>query len=350
MRTKIIALLLTAGVLLAGCTPAASDGDTAQVTSQPASVAETQTTTTTSEPASTSAEKTQSNPSETSTSIVTSGSASSEIVWPEPATPTPIVPDEGGQAGDPPAEQPGPPADEEEPAFTPVYNWPEGGVYVFGSPGEEGTEVGYVPAGNNGGTPDDCFTVEYNVEDLALPIDTYTTTYTNWGIPPIGMGQYTKIFPAECLRQVDENTFYAVYRIKQGGYFYVHFQKMVEGPKYAPPYMEGMYVITAYEYVTKATSWSDYADIQVGDSYEEVEAIEPALSFWKWKDASRKIGFYVRYPLKDGAIKVVFDPTEDGGYVVSEIQHFPDGIEDFGEYHAGGLEVNYNILPQDFPQ
>ncbi len=350
MRTKIIALLLTAGVLLAGCTPAASDGDTAQVTSQPASVAETQTTTTTSEPASTSAEKTQSNPSETSTSIVTSGSASSEIVWPEPATPTPIVPDEGGQAGDPPAEHPGPPADEEESAFTPVYNWPEGGVYVFRTPDEYGTELGYVPVGNNSGTPDDYFTVEYNVEDLALPIGASFVTHTNLGTGFIGMEQFTEIFPAECLRQLDENTFYAVYRIKQGGYFYVHFQKMVEGLDYAPPYMEGMYVITEYQYLTEATSWSDYADIQVGDAFEEVEAIEPALSFWKWRFASRGKTFDVRWTLTDGSVHVVFDPTEDGGYVVREIQHFPDGIEDFGEYSAGGLEVNYNILPQDFPQ
>ena len=351
MRTKIITLLLTAGVLLAGCTPAASSGDTAQVASQPASTAEIQDTTiqdttTSSTPASTSTSETSSAGSEASTSIVTSGSTSRPAVsWPEPPTPTPIVPDDDGQAGDPPAEQPGPPVSE-EPTPEPEPNWEVEHVYWF--PDDNPYEESFTPSPNNAGTPDDYITVEYHATDLLFSFNSRQTFYV--GDRPLGIGTVNHAYPIECLRQLDENTYYAVYKAKEGGYIYVHFQKMLEEPSWDENYYNGIYAVTSVIYVREPLDYADFSEIKIGDSITDIEAIDPASCAWITMWSKMYDGMGIRQTLTDGAIFIEALKDDNGDFTVSKIRYFPDGIEDFSERLDTGLEINHNILPQDFPQ
>ena len=345
MRTNIIALLLIVSVLLAGCTPAASDGDTAQVTSQPASVAETQGTVTTSVPASTSAEEPQSNPSETSTSIVTSGTSSESVLsWPEPPAPTPIVPDDDGQAGDPPAEQPGPPVSEEP---TPELNWAVQHEYWF--PQENPYEDSYTPAPNNTGVPDDYISVEYNIADLLFSFDARSLLYI--GYLPLGIGTVNHAYPIECLRQIDENTYYAVYRAQQGGYLYVHFERVLEEPVWDETYYNGIFAVTGVSYARETHSYADFADIKIGDPVSKVEAVDSSvLAYYTLHNNMHNNTIPINLTLTDGYLFIECAKNENNEYTVSQIRYYPDGIEDVTDIDAKSLKWNYNILPQDFPQ
>ena len=344
MRTKIIALMLTAGVLLAGCTPAASDGDTAQVTSQTVTVTEAQGTTTTSEPTSTTLEETQSTTPETSASVVTSGTSSESVLsWPEPPAPTPVVPDDDGQAGDPPAEQPGLPVSE-EPTSDP--SWEVEHAYWF--PDDNPYEDSYTPAPNNAGVPDDYITVEYHATDLLFSFDARETFYI--GDRPLGIGTVNHAYPIECLRQLDENTYYAVYKAKEGGYIYVHFQKMLEEPSWDEHFYDGIYAVTSVIYVRKPLAYADFAGVEIGDSITDMEAIDPASYAWITMWSKMYDGMGIRQTLTDGAIFIEALKDDNGDFTVSKIRYFPDGIEDFSERLDTGLEINHNILPQDFPQ
>lgn len=165
----------------------------------------------------------------------------------------------------------------------------------------------------------------------------------------MGIGTVNHAYPIECLRQLDENTYYAVYKAKQGGYVYVHFQKMLEEPSWNENYYNGIYAMTSVTYVRKPHAYADFAGIEIGDSITEVEAVDDAASPWIRKYGNID-GVLFRQTLTDGAIFIDASKDENGDCQVSDIRYFPDGIEDFGERHESGLEVNHNILPQDFPQ
>lgn len=353
MRTKIIALLLIVSVLLAGCTPAASSGDTAQVASQPVTTAETQGTTTTSATASTSISETSSAESETSTSIVTSGASSASVFsWPEPPAPTPVLPDDDGQAGDPPAEQPGPPVSE-EPAqelsweVTHAYYFPLEPPYEMLNPYEDS----YTPTPNNAGTPEDYITGEYNAADLLFSFDGWQSVHVadRGETPPLGIGTVNHAYPIECLRQLDENTYYAVYKAQQGGYVYVHFQKMLEEPSWYEQYYHGIYAMTSITYVREPHAYADFSGIKIGDPVTKLETVDTSASAWI-KRHTKLRAIHFRQVLTDGAIFIIAAADENGEYKISDIRYFPDGIEDFSKWHERGLEINHNILPQDFPQ
>ncbi len=349
MHKKIAAVVLAAGVLLglSGCTPAAGNGedtaspDTTTSLTDQAAVEESAETESVSEVAP--GDSSETAPEETDTTY-----EDNTYVPAPPPTPTPIQP-ETPPADEPAGEEPGD-GQPEQPQEPKGYYWPENPFFfAYDDP-----EVA-PPAPNNAGTPEDYITVEYNVSDLAISVQPYGGWCVNVaGREPITIGQFNRAYPIECLRQVDEDTFYAVYKVEQGGYFYVHFQRMYKEPHWANQYEDGYYngaiAMTGYSYVTEKRSSTDYAGIKIGDTINKVAEVDKAADFWKFLYAKDEY-IEIRQYVTDGMQLIVLDVNDQGEFCVSHLSFYPGSIRDYEKdfNDPDGLIINTSILEQDFP-
>ncbi len=77
----------------------------------------------------------------------------------------------------------------------------------------------------------DVLTDEYAIEDLADFFGRASTNEVYSGSKPLGVriAAANEKFPIECLRQTDRGTLYSVYKVKEGGFYYVFWIKITDG-------------------------------------------------------------------------------------------------------------------------
>lgn len=94
-------------------------------------------------------------------------------------------------------------------------------------------------------------------------------------------------------------------------------------------------------YVKKSLEQSDFQDLRLGDTIEDVEKIDPVAGVVKK---------YTTFPwtvhlLRDGIIKITYTINDNGIYIISEIQR-----DDNFELNLDNVVHDYTILPQDYIQ
>lgn len=256
-----------------------------------------------------------------------------------PPAPTPIV------DVDEPAQMPGEPAKKPEPFRKASVD--ECYIFTFYSPGRQSPEP------NNAGIPDDYITVEYDAGVLLGSVE-LADPVRYVGTDPVTIEQFNYAFPIECLRQIDENTYYAVYRLRQGGYFYVHFQKMYAEPTWDKQLYNGCIAMTAYSYVAEKHTSADFVSIQTGDLFSKMEEVDGSACLWIYAQLIDRLDSCLI--LEDGVIRIYATKNEQGEYIIREKQFYEGGKIDYGSipplsmYYEAGLIINQNILPKDFPQ
>ena len=329
MCKKTAAVLLGAILLLclAGCTPAAGNGEdtaspdtTTSITDQ-AAVEESAETESVSEIAP--GDSSETAPEETDTTY--------EETTYDPASPTtPIQPET------PPGQESNP-SQAEEPADT--HGW--GVTRKLDTMGLR-EDPNYTPPYTEGGTPEDFITTEYDALDLVSnfqSLGTFSQSANNlWPANVIdGM------FPFECVRKTDDTHFYVVYKIRQGGYYYMFFETF-------PDALEGGYpshILTNVSYVYKKLSYADLEGvIKPGMSIAAAEAIDP--SFDCFALAHIKGSVFRRMILTDGMLMTAYERTENGDFELTSAVFHTDFKEDFTD-HVDGLIHNYRILESDYP-
>ena len=162
--------------------------------------------------------------------------------------------------------------------------------------------------------------------------------------------QVNSLYPMEYARQKDETHFYVVYKIKQGGYYYMFFEYLdMPGLPSSPTY-----VLTNVTYIQNALSYADYADVLAeGTPYSELEKLDPAWSYYRWYNENWGNPDYrvvvTRQLLRDGMLYVDSQPDETGVYRITGAEFYSDYQEPFaGE--GDFTDMNYQIFPEDYPR
>ncbi len=332
MRKKIAVVLLGAILLLglAGCTPAAGNGEdtaspdtTTSLTDQAAVEGSAETDSV--------SEIVSGDSSETAPEETDATDATYEETTYDPAPPpTPIQPET-------PQEQESDPGQAEEPADT--DGW--GVERKLDTMGLE-EDPNYTPPYTEGGTPEDFITTEYDALNFVSnfqSLGTFSQSANNlWPANIIDA-----MFPFECVRKTDDTHFYVVYKIRQGGYYYMFFETF-------PKSLEGEYpshILTNVSYVYKKLSYADLEDvIKPGMSIAAAEAIDP--SFDCFALAHVKGSVFRRMILTDGMLMTAHERTENGDFELTSAVFHTDFKEDFTD-HVDGLIHNYRILESDYP-
>lgn len=133
-------------------------------------------------------------------------------------------------------------------------------------------------------------------------------------------------YPIECLRDMGNGKKYVVYSSKDGGLFYLFFRNEIH--------------LSHSAYVSDVKSKKDFDSIQLGDTFEQVAAIDPDAQ--KWVECP-----YSVHLLEDGILQYTY---QDG--VVTKIDYSPDFV--YKETFDTGteeivVEYDYSILAQDYP-
>ncbi|MBQ4119813.1 MAG: hypothetical protein IJD45_05435 [Clostridia bacterium] len=137
-------------------------------------------------------------------------------------------------------------------------------------------------------------------------------------------------FKIECLRKLDEENYYCIYKTKENGFFYCFFSKVGS---------EFMIYNSCYskETLTKA----DFKNLKLGDSIESVTKIDSAfLAIYNFYTKKEYPLPYSLHLLKDGLLIIEYENNN-----IKKI----DFNADF-TYSKNVIKYNYKILKDDYPQ
>ena len=165
-------------------------------------------------------------------------------------------------------------------------------------------------------------------------------------------------FPVSFLRQNEHGIFYTVNKVIDGGYAYIFFDRPKGADlKYLTDDKTDLYAIGCI-YAEETLSSDVFQSIQIGDTIDDVMAIDNAASITKqWSNwyqsvqGSHQKDYISKHLLTDGIM--MFRYTYDGSdLVVRDMQLFSDfnyisPLYDGTEFE--GCEKNFSILPQDYP-
>lgn len=175
---------------------------------------------------------------------------------------------------------------------------------------------------------------------------------------------YNNSIPINFLRTTGEGLYYTVCKMENGGLAYFFFQRPRvnrEGELaiFSTDDMTDVYLSGAL-YAEKKLSYSDFTDIQIGDSIDKVIAIDNAALLEKTRqewlngvlDGRTFNEAASLHLLTDGILEIRYAYVNKQ-LVVSELNYFKDFIyKPSILYDLTGtpVEVDLSILPQDYPQ
>ena len=161
-----------------------------------------------------------------------------------------------------------------------------------------------------------------------------------------------ELFKIELLRQMSRERMYAMYQVEEGGLFYAFF----DGGDI--PTNGG--ILYNYIYVMKSLETKDFSALQIGDDISLVNDIDPIVTLKK--DVYDKKGWdfsQTKHLLRDGLLVIDYRKTEDGSYIIVNMNYYDDfkfipNFEDFGfdDMNLEHMSVvyDYSILESDYPQ
>ncbi|MBQ6687499.1 MAG: hypothetical protein IJN03_03135 [Bacilli bacterium] len=171
----------------------------------------------------------------------------------------------------------------------------------------------------------------HNEEDIFSKISLYRLYEPGYGFNPTleMFDQYIGL-KIECLRRVDDQNYYCVYKTKENGYWYCFFRNT---------YSQFTLYNTCYlkETLTKA----DFKNLKLGDSIESVTKIDSAfLAIYNFHTKEESALPYSVHLLKDGLLIIEYENNN-----IKKI----DFNADF-TYSKNVIKYNYKILKDDYPQ
>ena len=325
MCKKLFVLWIVVILLLAGCTPVAEQAGNPAVSN------------TTDRPSQTAEETGQ---TEATAEEATAGETTSvketfpaEEVTIDPFTTYPVPPT---LSSNPSALPPVDGSDNLEAPWGTYRSWMEiESLYVIGDPN-------FVPDFSEGGTPDRFVTTSYDAMDCVF-------SFTNHCAIRLDDNSFLAAnmldglrFPIECARKIDDDRCYVVYKVRQGGYFYLFFQKLQTYLASSP-----VYIMTGTSYVYKSLSYQDMASVlTLGTSIAEAEALDPSWGCYKLAKDDYNSDFLVRdVILRDGLLSVYYKRAENGEFVVQDSELYADF-----KMPGADFVVDYTILESDYPK
>lgn len=162
-----------------------------------------------------------------------------------------------------------------------------------------------------------------------------------------GVFQQFYNFPTDAIRMRDDGTSYLVYDTETNYRLYVFVADV--------PYLMGYPILINKNQILAR---DDFKDIQVGDSLEEVAAVDDIMELYKKELYS---GYYIPvvfenrkeennpvasvHYLQDGILRIEYAVTEEGNMVVANIEYF----EDYVIPTADGKLTSHKIKDIDLP-
>ncbi len=147
----------------------------------------------------------------------------------------------------------------------------------------------------------------------------------------------------ECIRQSKADKYYSVHKLEQGGLMYIFYLVMGENNSYLRMYN--------WLVVQKSLSYSDFASIDTGSAYEDVEKIDDVAKIYKQRfdDAAQPKPdvFYSQHYLTDGIIVIDYS-YKDGKCVVCRVHR--EGFWVFHSNAGSNPEYDGQVLEIDVIQ
>lgn len=198
----------------------------------------------------------------------------------------------------------------------------------------------------NGGTdgeviaakPNDLPITVYDLEDIFddfyLGIDkSGGILYTNnTGIRQLSF--LNQILPVTRLSQVSEDLVYTVYDVEKSGIGYNMYIFFERGKDYEGETAgqitkdnclqspEKWSCVRQVLFMNKTLSFADFSSLQIGDSVEKAEAIDPVVSIPKEEKSSSAIYFHSKHLLTDGSLILVFNRSStDEDFTLASIEY-----------------------------
>lgn len=200
-----------------------------------------------------------------------------------------------------------------------------------------------------------------DVMSTVLPLtvmgDLWNTQYhTNYGSPTT-LSEYVKV---GFLRNTSDGCYYTVNKLVDGGYAYYFFER---GRQRLNNGNVGNYItddltdvgLVGCVYAEKVLEYDDFKDIKIGDTLEDIIAIDPAAKLVRtWIDWNKSInGTYLNseevttHLLVDGILTCIYD-NDDGNIVLKEMVFSSDFIF-ISPFIQPDYPKTFRILPQDYP-
>lgn len=145
-------------------------------------------------------------------------------------------------------------------------------------------------------------------------------------------------YKIECLRDMEANKKYTIYKSDDGGLFFVFY---ISG---------GMQSHSAY--ISKTLYFDDFKYITEGTNLNVVKEIDNTVSIWTdsyIKEGQKKIKSI--HLLKDGVLVYSYSRKDNGEYVVSNIYYSKDFVykSDITDGQGDTMSYDYTILEHDYP-
>ena len=166
-----------------------------------------------------------------------------------------------------------------------------------------------------------------------------------------GIRNIRQNLPTAAIRQRDDDSYYMMFLTEKNYRLYLFFSDAYNKCRSTAGY--GLVV-------GKVHSYSDFSNLQEGDSIDDVIAIDDVAALYKEyllkyvkfnpyrAGEEEKTGAYscsLHY-LNDGLLKIEYTMKEEGKLIIRKMAYYPDYILK----GADNKEVNYKILDEDLPK
>lgn len=161
---------------------------------------------------------------------------------------------------------------------------------------------------------------------------------THGYIPSMGMCDDFFGLKIECVRQLEEDSYYCIFKTKENGYLYSFFRESGDDlPIYNSCYIK--------ESLTKA----DFKNLKVGDSIENVTKIDSAFSAEHNYNANKGWGTSSSiHLLKDGLLSITYENNAIKSIEFNKDFEYTDYVIIDGIRHDL-LTYSYKIFEEDYP-
>lgn len=152
--------------------------------------------------------------------------------------------------------------------------------------------------------------------------------------------------PIELLRKIDDHRMYGIQKMQQGGLLYTFYQD---------------HCMTHTAWMSKTLSYSDFADIYIGDTDKKVAALEPVTEEWAGRAMATdslhpvKDGFTQQLLLTDGFLEIHYNMEEKpngeiGDWIITDMKFYPHFRVEYDYGEDSSWVYDYSILPEDYPK
>lgn len=193
---------------------------------------------------------------------------------------------------------------------------------------------------------------EGDIVERYIDIQFYSALMSN----SITLEAVNAAYPIECLRRVDDNRVYAVYKTYEGGFYYMFFWNANgELPEAENGATIGYYNLIGSVYMKNTLSYQDFGAIQMGDPILCVKELELAAGYYE-NHAKQKMydTFWEKHVLRDGLFEICYHSSGGKEYKITDIQYYPDFTKAQDSYMSGDnafvQKDSFYIYSEDYPR